>query len=64
MEEYIFTSILAFIFCISTAILGAYGLWGKYRDISFTIFNARQDGKITKEELQDIIKAFEDLKNE
>ena len=64
MDEYVFTSILALIFCVSTAILGAYGMGGKYRDISFTIFNALQDGRITKEELQDIIKAFEDLKDQ
>lgn len=62
MDEYIFTSILALLFAVSTAILGAYGVWGKYRDLSYTIFEALQDGRITKEEIQDIFKAIEDLK--
>lgn len=62
MEEYIFTSVLALIFAISTAILGAYGVWGKYRNLSYTIYNALQDGKLTPEEIQEIIKAWQESK--
>lgn len=64
MDEYVFTSILALLFALSTAILGAYGIWGKYRNLSYTVFRALEDGKITKEEIQDIFKAIEDLKKE
>lgn len=62
MEEFVFTSILALIFAISTAVLGAYGLWGKYRNLSYTIFTALQDGKLTPEEIQEIIKAWQESK--
>lgn len=62
MEEYVFSSILALLFAISTAILGAYGVWGKYRNLAFTIYTALQDGKITQEEIEEIIKAYKESK--
>lgn len=62
MDEYIFTSILALLFAISTAILGAYGVWGKYRNLAYTIYTALQDQRLTEEEIQEIIKAYKESK--
>lgn len=62
MEEFIITSISTIIFLITTLILGYKGYYDKYKGLTFTIYKALMDGRITEEEIEDIKKAYNDTK--
>lgn len=63
MEAYIITSITTFLFAIATFVLGYLNL-GKYQNLANVIYNALKDGKLTSQEVQDIIEAYKATKEQ
>lgn len=62
MEPYIYSSLLALIFAISTAILGYKGYYNRYEKLLNAVFIALKDGKISQDDVKDVITAYNDCK--
>lgn len=56
--------ILNIAFAIIIAVFGYNGYYSKYKTLLNTIYNALKDGKITEQEIHEILIAYEDTKND